>query len=110
MFTDHNIVLANVSYHLAHGKVSTNSESHLLESGKRLKALNFNRAAWDEIKAELSEADWSEMEEAAKVSSTKALNVLMDELVPLLERNIPAKANQRKSRSRIDRRRKVTVE
>ena len=42
-FTDHEIVTAHVSYHLGSGKdiAGYDSHSHLIESGKRLKAPSF---------------------------------------------------------------------
>ena len=104
-FTDHSIVTANVSYHLrpeVHAE-----ETHLLDSGKRLKALNFNKAKWVEIQTELNEVDWTEMKEAAKTSPTEALNVFMEELLPLLERHVPLKAAIKKTRKDIERRRKL---
>ena len=104
-FTDHKIVTAYVSYKLGAG--IDIAESHLLESGRRLKALNFNKALWVEIQAELSEIDWTEMEEAAETSPTAALSVFMQELVPLLERHVPVKAAKKKKRNRIDRKRKL---
>ena len=104
-FTDHRIVTAYVSYQL--GADTDTAETHLLDCGRRLKALNFNKAVWVEIQAELSEIDWAEMEEVAKTSSTAALNVFMEELVPLLERHVPVKIARKKSRNKIDRKRKL---
>ena len=86
---------AHVSYQLGAGIDIT--ESYLLDTGRRLKALNFNKALWVEIQAELSEIDWAEMEETA------ALCVFMEELVPLLERHVPVKPPRKKTRNRIDR-------
>ena len=104
-FSDHSLVTANVSYQL--GAKMEHAESHLLDSGRRLKALNFNKARWVEIKAELSELDWAEMEEATRTSPTDALKVFMDELVPLLERHVPLKESSKKARQKIERRRKL---
>ena len=104
-FTDHRVVTAHVSFQL--GADPEVAESHLLDSGRRLKALNFHKANWVEIKAELRELDWAEMEEVMKTSPTEALSVFMDELIPLLERHVPPKEISRKNRQRIDRRRKL---
>ena len=57
-FTDHKIVTANVSYQV--GEDHSAKEKYLLECGRRLKKLNFNKASWSEIKHELSEIDWRE--------------------------------------------------
>ena len=88
-FTDHNIVTANVSYQLE--KVQAVEETHLLDSGKKLKKLNFNKAPWQQIQAELRKLDWEPMKELAKESSTAAHSWFMDTLVPLLERLVPLK-------------------
>ena len=93
-FTDHKLVTAFTSYEI--GSCPQKEEVHLLECGRRLKRLNFNKAQWVEVQAELSEADWSEMEEAAKASPTLALSILMDELIPILEKYVPVK-KQRKN-------------
>ena len=54
-FTDHRLVIANVSYQLGDGVDI--KESYLLDCGRRLKRLNFNKAPWIEIQAELTEID-----------------------------------------------------
>ena len=101
LFTDHKLVTAFTSYEL--GSVPQKEEIHLLDCGRRLKNLNFNKAQWAEIHAELEEVDWGEMEEAANSSPTSALLIFMDELIPILERHVPARKAKTKSRNRIDR-------
>ena len=64
-FTDHSVVTASVSYKLEKEKAV--EETHLLDSGRRLKQLNFSKAPWPEIQVELSKVDWSPMEEVAKL-------------------------------------------
>ena len=103
-FTDHKLVKATVSYQL-HNNTKT-KETHLLECGRRFKQLNFNKAPWDEIQAELGKIDWSDMEEASKKSPTEALNIFMEELLPLLEKHVPVKNKKRKNHQ-IERRRKL---
>ena len=105
-FKDHKLVTAFTSYTL--GKEPDKEEMHLLECGKRLKKLNFNKAEWEEIRAELSECDWAELETVAKSSPTLALQVLMDEVIPILEKHVPAKySRKKKGKSVVDRRRKL---
>ena len=105
-FTDHKLVKAFTSFEL--GSCPERHEVHLLESGRRLKNLNFNNAQWVEVQAELNEVDWSEMEEAAKESPTLALSKFMEELIPILERHIPAKKpSGKKIKCRMERRRKL---
>ena len=71
-FTDHKLVTASTSFIL--GTEPEKEEIHLLECGKRLKKLNFNKAEWVEVQAELAECDWSDLETAAKTSPTLALS------------------------------------
>ena len=104
-FTDHKVVTANVSFQLRDGPVT--KEKHLLDCGSRLKKLNFHKASWVEIQAEISEIDLGDMEEAAKTSPTKALQVFLEELLPLLERHVPIKKVNKKSKYRMDRRRRI---
>ena len=105
-FTDHKIVTAFTSFEL--GSDPQHEEVRLLDCGRRLKKLNFNKAAWVEIQAELGEIEWGDMEDAAKASHpTQALASFMEELVPLLERHVPAKQPRKKSRNKIDRLRKL---
>ena len=78
----------------------------MLECGRRLKLLDFNKAVWAEIQAELGEIDWSEMEEAGKTSPTEALTIFLEELLPILERHVPARKKRRKKKQ-MDRRRKL---
>ena len=68
-FTDHSLVTASVSYKF--GSSTKSKESHLLESGRRLKALNFYKAPWVEIQAELNEIDWSDMRKLPKLLPLK---------------------------------------
>ena len=105
-FTDHKLVSAFTSFDL--GTMPKKEEVHLLECGKRLKQLNFNKAQWVEVQAELAEIDWTDLDEAAKTSPTLALSMFMEEVVPLLERHVPLKQSKNKKvRNRMDRRRKL---
>jgi hypothetical protein len=47
------------------------------------------------------------MEEASKASPTLALSILMDELIPILEKHVPVKKVKKKSRNRLERKRNV---
>ena len=104
-FTDHKLVTAYTSFEL--GTAPEKEEIHLLECGRKLKRLNFNKAEWAEVQAELGEVDWTEMEEAAKASPTSALSIFMDELIPVLERHVPIRKSKKKTRNRIERKRKL---
>ena len=105
-FTDHKVLTATTSFLL--GPQPEKEEVHLLECGRRLKRLNFNRAEWIEIQAELSEFDWSDLESAAEESPTLALSLFLDEILPVLERHVPSKKrSNRKIKNKTDRRRKL---
>ena len=104
-FTDHKIVTACVSYQV--GADPAIKEKYLLECGRRLKKLNFNKAPWEEIKHELSEVDWSDMEDAGKPSPKEALNIFMEELLPMLEKHVPERKPKKKIRHQMDRRRRI---
>ena len=105
-FTDHKLVSAYTSFVLE--AEPDKQEVHLLDCGKRLKQLNFNKAKWVEVQAELSELDWTDLEKAAKTSPTLALSLFLEEIVPLLERHVPAKhVRKKKVRNSMDRRRKL---
>ena len=104
-FTDHKLVSAFTSFDL--GTEPMKEDIHLLECGKRLKKLNFNKAQWVEVQAELAEVDWTDLEEIAKTSPTLALSTFMEELLPLLERHVPVRQAKKKIRNRMDRRRKL---
>ena len=104
-FTDHHVVSASVSYKL--GKDTDLEEVHLLDSGQRLKKLNFLKAPWKEIQGELRNIDWEPMQELAKDSPIAAHAWMIDQLVPLLEQHVPLKGPKRKVRNRMLRKRKL---
>ena len=104
-FTDHSIVTASVSYQV--GTAKEVEELHLLESGGRLKQLNFNKAPWPAIQERLRQIDWDPMKEAAKVNASDGLSYFMEVLLPLLEELVPLKGPKRRFRSRLVRNRKL---
>ena len=104
-FSDHSLVVASTSFKL--GDTQEREEVHLLDCGKRLKRLDFNKANWPDLQAELGDIDWSDMEEAAKASPTKALAIFMDELIPILENHVPLRRKKMKSKNRMERKRKL---
>ena len=104
-FTDHSIITATTSYKVKEEK----SKEHmfLLESGRRLKALDFPRAPWPAVRARLQHLDWSPMVEQARESPTAAYNWLMAALLPLLEELVPArKVGQKRGKRRVDKQRR----
>ena len=93
-FTDHSVVSATVSYQL--GREPAKMETHLLDSGRRLKKLNFYKAPWPEIQSELRKVDWEPMIQLAKDSPTAGHTWFMDQLIPILEKLVPIKLPRRK--------------
>ena len=104
-FTDHSVVTASVSYKLE--KEMCVEETNLLDSGRRLKKLNFNKAPWPEIQSELGRIDWSPMKDLAKQCPTSAHSWFMETLIPVLERLVPLKGPRSGKRNRVDRKRKL---
>ena len=104
-FTDHSIVSASVSFQLNDEK--DREETHLLESGKKLKRLNFNKAPWPEIQKELAKLDWSPMKVQALDSPSAALSWFMDQVIPILESLVPVRSTRKKCRNRVARERKL---
>ena len=81
------IYLSQTCYSIHNFEIGTapqKEEIHLLDCGKILKNLNFNKAKWKEI--HLDEMDWGDMEEAVNSLPTTALSIFMDELIPILEK------------------------
>ena len=104
-FTDHSIIAAATSYKVKEEK--SKERMFLLESGRRLKSLDFPRAPWPAVRARLQQLDWSPMAEQARESPTAAYNWLMATLLPLLEELVPARrVGQKQGKRRVDKRRR----
>ena len=82
VFTDHSLVTAASSFLVE--KKEELEEVHLLESGKRLKKINFEKASMPEIQAELRKIDWSPMVVLADQNPTAAQTWLIDQLLPIM--------------------------
>ena len=76
-------------------------EVHLLESGKRLKKINFEKASWPEIQAELRKIDWSPMVVLADQNPTAAQTWLIDQLLPIMGMFVPVKLPKKKRKTRL---------
>ena len=87
--SDHNVVTATTSYRLK--KEADKEEQFLLESGKKLRHLDFSKAPWPTIRAKLAEVDWGPMETMAKDNVTSAHSLFMNTILPILEKLVPAK-------------------
>ena len=83
-FTDHKVISVQTSFRLARDK-SEKEEQHLCSTGKRYKALDFNKAPWEKIREDLAQVDWSEMKEVSQASPTNALTWFHDKVLDILE-------------------------
>ena len=105
-FTDHSVIRCATSYKVKEEK--SRKQMFLLESGRRMKALDFPRAPWPAVRARLQQFDWSPMEDHAKESPAAALNWLMAALLPLLEELVPARrVGQKRGKRRVDKQRRL---
>ena len=89
-FTDHSLVTATMSFMVESGKKL--EDTHLLESGKKLKRLNFNKASWPEIQKEFRMLNRSPME---------ALDCTSAAFLWFLEGSCPIESYQRKIKEQI---------
>ena len=105
VFTDHKIVIAHSTFRLQKQE-APKEQIHLLAIGKKLKSLDFNKADWEKVNAELSKIDWSPME---GLDPTSALDNFFELVLPALQKSVPAKKAQlpRRSRPMMDRRRRL---
>ena len=89
-FTDHRVL--EVSTTFKSGRSFTNSEKqHLCTVGARYLALDFYKAPWVEVKAELAKVNWEEIKSLAEVSSDEALKSFHEKALNVLERLVPKK-------------------
>ena len=104
-FTDHSVITAATSYKVQ--EVRSKEPMHLLDSGRRLLALDFPRAPWPAVRAALQQVDWSPMAERARESPAAAYSWLMATLLPLLEELVPARrVGLKRGKRRIDKERR----
>ena len=104
-FTDHKILSIKVSFKL--GVKPAKEEMFLLDSGRRLRRLDFTKAPWTDIRTKLKDIDWSPMSRLARVSPTIAHNWLLVQILPILESLVPARKLGDGGRNKLHRRRKL---
>ena len=104
-FTDHSVIVAATSYKV---KEEVNKEQmFLLDSGRRLKALDFPRAPWPAVRARLQQVDWGPMAELARESPSAAYDWMMAALLPLLEELVPIRRiGLKKGKRKVDKERR----
>ena len=81
----------------------------LLDSGRRLRKLDFKKAPWEDIRRKLKDIDWSSMSRLASVSPTFAHSLLLIKILPILEALVPVRRDSGGAggRSRLHRKRKL---
>ena len=104
-FTDHKVLSIMVNYKL--GKKPIKDEMFLLDSGRRLRSLDFRKASWLDIRRKLKEVDWSPMSRLASVSPTLAHSWFLVQILPILESMVPAKGQAGGGRNKLHRKRKL---
>ena len=104
-FTDHRLVVAHSTYQLGRQEESKD-DVHLLETGKRLKQLDFYKADWNKLRTESKKIDWTAMELMEPVT---ALAYFFETVLPVLEVTVPARRPmvKKKARPSMDRRRRL---
>ena len=88
--SDHSLVTASTNYILDRDQGSTD-EQFLCSSGRRYKAMDFNKAVWPEVEAELSKIDWTPMEDISKTDPEAALAWFHEKVLTVLEPMVPKK-------------------
>ena len=82
-------------------------EMTLLDSACRLRKLDFAKAPWQNIRQELAKLSWATMSSLAKSSPTLAHSWFLHQIIPVLERLVPAKSSGGQGRNRLHRKRKL---
>ena len=104
-FTDHKVLSVKVNYLL--GKKPIRDEMFLLDSGCRLRKLDFSKAPWPNIRRELGKLDWSPISKLATVSPTLAHSWFLYQILPVLESLVPKRREGGGGRNRQHRKRKL---
>ena len=104
-FSDHKLLSVNLTTN--YNKCPQKPETFLLDSARRLKRLDFNKAPWGELRRTLREVDWDPMVRIAKCSTTAAHNYMLYRLLPILEECVPLKSSSKRARSRMHRDQKL---
>ena len=104
-FSDHKLLSLNLGATVS--RSPQKPEIHMLDSAKRLKKLDFNKASWTEIRRHLNEVDWSPMLRISKCSPTAAHSYMLLKILPILETYVPLKKIGKGFRSRMHRQQKL---
>ena len=87
-FSDHKLITANTTYKINNEDADL-EEQFLCETGRRYKILDFHKAPWEQVEADLEKVDWSQMEDLANTSPEAALKWFHEKVLHVLEVHVP---------------------
>ena len=87
-FSDHKLITANTTYKISNEDADL-EEQFLCETGRRYKILDFHKAPWEQVEADLEKVDWSQMEDIANTSPEAALKWFHEKVLHVLEVHVP---------------------
>ena len=105
-FSDHNLVIASTTYQHGLDEI-LHDKQYLCDTGKRYSALNFHKAPWDVIRAEIAKVDWKNMEELAETCPTAALAEFHDKVLAIVEHVVPKKSKKSACKPKMERMRRL---
>ena len=87
-FSDHKLVIAHTTFKLDREKAVLERQ-FMCPVASRYNALDFNKAQWTDIEAELGNIDWSPMEDLSKTSPDSALSWFHEKVLSVLDQHVP---------------------
>ena len=82
-------------------------QQFLCDTGRRYSSLDFHKAPWAEVKSDLTEIKWDDMELLAKTSPTGALAEFHSQVLRVLEKHVPVKPAKGKRKPKMHRMRRL---
>ena len=104
-FTDHKLVIIHTNYQYRQLDI-VKQKQYLCETGKRYDALDFHKAPWTEVKAELEAVDWGHLKELGNCT-TSALAEYHTRVLEVLEKLVPQKKVKTKGKPKMHRMRRL---
>ena len=105
-FTDHSVVTCSSTYKYRKEE-SAQDQQFLCDTGRRYSSLDFHKAPWAEVKSDLTEIKWDDMELLAKTSPTGALAEFHSQVLRVLEKHVPVKPAKGKRKPKMHRMRRL---
>ena len=104
-FTDHKVLTASTTYSNEEDEPEQ-EEDYLLEVGRRMGKLDFNKAPWKEIQEELERVDWDPVRDLSEVNPVLGLNWFNGKVLAILEQFVPVRKKRKKGKPRMCRQRR----